>query len=99
MLFSITPRKFFALPVPPIFQSVLKNIARTGSVNLVFTIVALGIVDKSGRRGLMLFGSAALAVIYTAMGAFYFTGIKKDSCVVITGAWLPLVVTQCPWLR
>jgi sugar porter (SP) family MFS transporter len=42
---------------------VLKNIAWTGSVNLAFTFVALGVVDRGGRRPLMLFGSAALAVI------------------------------------
>jgi len=29
--------------------------------------VALGVVDRAGRRPLMLFGSAALAVIYIAM--------------------------------
>ena len=49
-------------------STVLKNIAWTGSVNLVFTFVALGIVDRGGRRSLMLFGSAALAVIYLATG-------------------------------
>jgi len=57
-------------------STVLKNIAWTGSVNLVFTLLALGIVDRGGRRPLMLFGSAALAVIYTAMGFCYFGGVK-----------------------
>ena len=57
-------------------STVLKNIAWTGSINLVFTLVALAIVDRSGRRGLMLFGSAALAIIYTAMGVCYFSGVK-----------------------
>jgi len=52
-------------------SSVLSNIAWTGSVNLAFTFVALGVVDKGGRRPLMLFGSAALAVIYFAMGYCY----------------------------
>ena len=52
-------------------SSVLKNIAWTGSVNLVCTFVALGFVDRSGRRPLMLFGSAALALIYFTMGFFY----------------------------
>ena len=33
-------------------SSVLQNIAWTGSVNLVFTFVALGIVDRGGRRPL-----------------------------------------------
>jgi len=57
-------------------SSVLKNIAWTGSVNLIFTFVALGVVDRGGRRPLMLFGSAALAVIYLALGLCYFTGVK-----------------------
>jgi sugar porter (SP) family MFS transporter len=55
---------------------VLKNIAWTGSVNLVFTLFALGIVDRGGRRPLMLFGSAALAIIYVAMGFGYHAGVK-----------------------
>jgi MFS family permease len=55
---------------------VLKNIAWIGSVNLVFTLVALGVVDRGGRRPLMLFGSAALAVIYLTLGFCYFTGVK-----------------------
>ncbi len=57
-------------------STVLKNIAWTGSVNLVFTFVALGVVDKGGRRPLMLFGSAALAVIYVLMGVCYHEGVK-----------------------
>lgn len=57
-------------------STVLKNIAWTGSVNLAFTFVALAVVDKGGRRPLMLLGSAALAVIYTAMGICYHTGVK-----------------------
>src|SRR5208282_2813094 len=35
-------------------SSVLSNIAWTGSVNLAFTFVALGVVDRGGRRPLML---------------------------------------------
>jgi sugar porter (SP) family MFS transporter len=54
----------------------LKNIAWTGSVNLGFTFVALGLVDRSGRRPLMLFGAASLAVIYTVMGFCYYNQVK-----------------------
>jgi len=54
----------------------LKNIAWTGSVNLVFTFVALGVVDRGGRRVLMLLGAAGLAVIYIAMGFCYHGGVK-----------------------
>jgi sugar porter (SP) family MFS transporter len=57
-------------------SSVLKNIAWTGSVNLAFTFVALGVVDRAGRRPLMLFGSAALAIIYLTLGLCYFSGVK-----------------------
>src|SRR6267142_362342 len=57
-------------------SSVLKNIAWTGSVNLAFTFVALGVVDRAGRRPLMLLGSIGLAVIYVAMGFCYSTGVK-----------------------
>jgi sugar porter (SP) family MFS transporter len=57
-------------------SDVLKNIAWTGSVNLAFTFVALGVVDRGGRRPLMLLGSAGLAIIYTAMGLCYRGGVK-----------------------
>jgi MFS transporter, SP family, xylose:H+ symportor len=57
-------------------SSVLKNIAWTGSVNLAFTFVALGVVDRAGRRPLMLLGSAGLAAIYLAMGFCYRSGVQ-----------------------
>ncbi|OAM89905.1 MFS transporter [Termitidicoccus mucosus] len=57
-------------------SSVLKNIAWTGSVNLVFTFVALGFVDKRGRRPLMLAGAAGLALIYAIMGGCFYAEIK-----------------------
>jgi MFS transporter, SP family, xylose:H+ symportor len=57
-------------------STVLKNIAWTGSVNLAFTFVALGVVDRGGRRPLMLLGSAGMAAIYIAMGFCYSGGVK-----------------------
>jgi len=57
-------------------STVLKNIAWTGSVNLLFTFVALGTVDRGGRRPLMLFGAAGLAVIYLALGWCYHAHVQ-----------------------
>lgn len=53
----------------------LENIAWTGSVNLVFTLVAMAVVDKLGRRPLMLIGAAGLAVIYALIGYCYHRSI------------------------
>jgi len=64
-------------------SSVLKNIAWTGSVNLVFTLVALGVIDRGGRRPLMLIGSAGLAVIYLVMGLCYWNGVKGGPMLVL----------------
>lgn len=55
-------------------SDMLFNIVITGSVNLVFTLVAMRTVDQLGRRKLMLFGSAGLAVIYLILGFSYFSG-------------------------
>jgi sugar porter (SP) family MFS transporter len=56
-------------------SSVLSNIAWTGSVNLAFTFVALGVVDRGGRRPLMLFGAAGLAAIYLVLGFCYHASV------------------------
>ncbi len=64
----------------------LFNIVITGSVNLLFTLVALFTVDKWGRKKLMLFGAIGLAIIYILLGsAFYFElkGIAVLTMVVM----------------
>lgn len=57
-------------------SDVLMNIVVTGVTNVIFTFVAIFTVDRWGRRGLMLFGSAGLAIIYALLGACYFLGIS-----------------------
>lgn len=49
----------------------LKSIVATGSVNLVFTLIALRLVDSWGRRRLLLWGAGSLSVIYLLIGAAY----------------------------
>ncbi|WP_417444506.1 sugar porter family MFS transporter [Joostella sp.] len=50
----------------------LFNIIITGSVNLIFTFVAMRTVDSWGRRKLMLFGSIGLALVYAILGGAYY---------------------------
>ena len=55
-------------------SDMLFNVMITGSVNLIFTLVALSLVDKIGRKKLMLIGAGGLALIYSVVGTLYFTG-------------------------
>jgi sugar porter (SP) family MFS transporter len=41
-----------------------------GITNLVFTIIAMTLVDKLGRKPLMLFGAGGLAILYLAIAFF-----------------------------
>jgi sugar porter (SP) family MFS transporter len=64
-------------------SSVLKNIAWTGSVNLVFTFVALAFVDRVGRRPLMIGGAAGLAVIYALLGWCYHRHVTGPAVLIL----------------
>jgi len=52
-------------------SDVLFNIVVTGTVNLIFTLVAIRLVDRLGRKPLMLAGSAGLAVVFGLIGVSY----------------------------
>ncbi|MFS4417269.1 sugar porter family MFS transporter [Maribacter sp. 2307ULW6-5] len=52
----------------------LFNIIITGSVNLIFTFVAMRTVDSWGRRKLMMLGALGLAGVYAVLGGAYFFG-------------------------
>jgi sugar porter (SP) family MFS transporter len=50
-----------------------------GGVNLVFTLLAMVLVDKLGRKPLMLFGAAGLAVIYILVVRMLHAGSENVS--------------------
>ncbi|VED47860.1 sugar transporter [Raoultella terrigena] len=56
-------------------NSTLKSIVATGLINLIFTIASLPLVDRIGRRRLMLLGAAGLTIIYALIAAAYGLGI------------------------
>ncbi len=79
----------------------LFNIVITGSVNLIFTLVAMFTVDKWGRKKLMLLGSIGLAVTYILLGsAFYFElkGIAVLSLVIIAIAVYAMSLAPIVWV-
>lgn len=64
-------------------NDMLFNIVITGTVNLIFTLLAMRMVDSWGRRKLMLLGSSGLAVIYFALGTSYFFELKGMAILVL----------------
>ena len=82
-------------------SSVLKNIAWTGSVNLAFTFVALGFVDRCGRRPLMLLGSFGLAAVYGVLGFCYHsqvTGLPMLLLVLAAIACYSMSLAPVTWV-
>ena len=65
-------------------NGILFNIVITGAINLAFTFVALGFVDRIGRRVLMLAGCAGIAVSHTLLGLAYHFGLKGIPVLVLT---------------
>lgn len=82
-------------------SDMLFNIVITGSVNLVFTLVAMRTVDKWGRRKLMLLGSIGLAVVYLILGAAYFfsvTGLPVLLLVITAIAIYAMSLAPITWV-
>jgi sugar porter (SP) family MFS transporter len=82
-------------------SSVLKNIAWTGSVNLAFTFVALGFVDRCGRRPLMLLGAFGLAAVYGVLGMCYHsqvTGLPVLLLVLAAIACYSMSLAPVTWV-
>ena len=74
VIFNYAKEVFFAAGYD--LSDTLMNIAWTGSVNLAFTLAAFGIVDRGGRRPLLLGGALGLAVIYGLLGWCFQTDTK-----------------------
>jgi len=58
------------------------NIVITGLVMLAFTFVAIKVVDRWGRRPLMLLGAGGLTATYALLGACYHLGLKGPVVMV-----------------
>jgi SP family arabinose:H+ symporter-like MFS transporter len=82
-------------------SDVLFNIVITGAVNLIFTLVAIRLVDRWGRKPLMVAGSAGLAVVFGLIGASYALhsrGIHILLLVLVALALYALSLAPVTWV-
>jgi sugar porter (SP) family MFS transporter len=63
---------------------IMFNIVITGAINLVFTLAAIAMVDRVGRRKLMLTGCAGIGVSHVLLGAAYAAGWTGLPVLVFT---------------
>lgn len=82
-------------------SGVLFNIVITGTVNLIFTLIAIRLVDRLGRKPLMMAGSAGLAVVFGLIGASYAVhsrGVHLLALVVVAMALYALSLAPVTWV-
>lgn len=75
-------------------SGIMFNIVITGTINLVFTLVATATVDRLGRRALMLWGTAVLAVLHGLLGAAFSFGITGPIVLGLTLAVIAAYATS-----
>jgi len=72
-----------------LFQQVL-----IGGVNLVFTLIAMRLVDSSGRRKMMIAGAAGMSVMLCLIGAaFYFDWLEGPWVTLLTLLFIAIYAT------
>jgi sugar porter (SP) family MFS transporter len=99
VIFNYAEEVFSAAGFP--VSDILFNIVVTGGVNVLFTILALGTVDRYGRRVLMLLGSAGLTIIYALLGLLYHMhgrGVPMLLLVVAAIACFAMTLAPVTWV-
>ncbi|MCX6616875.1 MAG: sugar porter family MFS transporter, partial [Acidobacteria bacterium] len=82
-------------------SSILFNILITGAVNLVFTFIAIRTVDHFGRRALMLYGCAGIAIFHALIGLcyhFHLKGLVVVAPVLATIACYAFSLAPVTWV-
>ncbi len=80
-----------------LFQTII-----IGLVNLTFTIVAMRLIDKVGRKKLLLIGSAGMVVTYLLIGACFYLnflhGIHVLILILMTIAFYAISLAPVVWV-
>lgn len=74
-----------------LYQTIL-----TGIANLIFTLIAFAMIDRFGRKKLLLGGSVAMGGVMLAIGTFFFLD-KVDNYWVLTLIFLYIGAFACTW--
>ena len=80
-----------------LFQTTL-----VGVMNILFTIVAMRVIDKMGRKKLMLIGSAGMVICYLVIGYLFQIGRTGDwmllTFIIITPAFFAFGLGPTVWV-
>jgi MFS transporter, SP family, arabinose:H+ symporter len=83
-------------------DSALFQTTLIGLMNVVFTILAMQVIDKTGRKKLMLIGASGMAVCYTVIGFLFSTGRTDGwlllSFIIITPAFFAFGLGPTVWV-
>ena len=82
-------------------SDILFNIVVTGITNVIFTFVGMYLVDRMGRRALLLFGAAGLMCIYAVIGVCYYfevMGVPLLCLVIAAIACFAMTLGPVTWV-
>ncbi|RXS94621.1 MFS transporter [Silvibacterium dinghuense] len=78
-------------------NQIFLDIVITGTINLIFTVLAMMFVDRLGRRPLMLFGCLGIGISHILAGVAYRAGWRGAPVLVLTlGAIACYAMTLAP---
>ena len=78
-------------------NGVFFNIIVTGSINLIFTVLSMSLVDRFGRRPLMLFGCLGVGLANLLAGLAYHARLQGTPILLLTlGAIAAYAVSLAP---
>lgn len=82
-------------------SDMLFNIILTGSINLIFTLIAMKTIDNWGRKKLLLIGTGGLSVTYLLLAYFYYNqilGVHMLILVVTAIALYAMSLAPVTWV-